>query len=240
MAKTPTTTVERFRLHVEASKDDMGHVMAEAIKRGLTNIGYELITDVETFRKNGARKTFETSAAEEIAKYVNDHPTFPISDVIAAFEAEGRTAGAVYSGIKTLVEKKILVKLGKGNYQRVDVKTLAPPTGGKTQTRTRPANKVQRYEISNKDVIIKQIKGRARFTIKELRDHFTNIRRTAASVSPIINKLFNAKVISRLEDGVYAWGNVKTKKVANKTPVAVRKKRDAQAAQASSVERTNG
>jgi hypothetical protein len=52
MAKTPPATVERFRIHAETSKEQMGDVLAELTKMGLLNIGYELVTDVLTFRTN--------------------------------------------------------------------------------------------------------------------------------------------------------------------------------------------
>jgi len=153
MAKTPPATAERFRIHAESSMEHMGFVLAELTKLGLQNVGYELITDVVTFRKNGARKA---SAA----------PASP-------------------------VPKKRL-----------------------------------RREIKNKDVILKRIKGRASFTLKELRDHFMNIGRNPVSISPLVDQMLKANLVTRLDAGVYAWGKVKKKKAAKKTVVAVKKKRD--------------
>ena len=169
MAKTPPATVDRFRIHAETSKEHMGHVLAELTKMGLANIGYELVTDVMTFRsKNGPRK--------------------------------------VHAGVKAL-----------------------PAPKGKRPTHVGP-----RQEISNKDVLLKRIKGRAKFTVGELQDHFTNIKRNPKSVSPITSKLAQAKIITLIELGTYAWGK---KKIAKKKQV--RKKRDAPVA-SPSLEKTNG
>jgi len=216
----------------------MGHILAELTKLGLSNIGYELITDIVTFKKNGPRKTAEpatTTAAEEIAEYIKEHPTFKIGDIVAFFKTMGRARGAAYEGVKALVKKKILVRLSPHNYQRADVKALAPPAPKAIGKKRR--GQVAPYGISNKDLILKRIKGRAKFTTKELRDHFTNMRRNPVSISPIVDNLLKAKVITRIESGTYAWGKVKKKNVAKKTPVAVRKKRD-DVAEASSLEGT--
>jgi hypothetical protein len=235
MAKTPAT-VERFVIHAETSKDDMGHVVAELIKRGLTNVGYELITDVVTFRKNGARKAHDVTGNDFARAFLKENASFAAIQIVKHFQANDRTDGMAYKAIRELVKEGALKKLGPGNYQRAGVKALPAPKGKRPATHTGP-----RQEIGNKDVILKRIKGRRRFTLRELREHFANIKRNPHSVSPIISKLFHAKLVTQIEDGVYAWGNVKTKKVAKKIQAAVRKKRDAPVAQASSpLERTNG
>ena len=235
MAKTPVATVERFRIHAETSMEQMGHVLAELTRMGLQNVGYELITDIVTFKNNGPHQTFDSTGPEEIIKFIEQHPTFNISEIVTAFKAMGRTAGSAYESVRALVKRKILVGLDPGNYQRAGVKALA----ASKKEMTRRGGKHNVYEINNKDTILKRIKGRARFTVEELRDHFRSIKRNPKSVSPITSKLAQAKIITLIEPGTYAWGKVKSKKVANKTRAAVKKKRGA-AAQASSLEQTNG
>lgn len=236
MAKTPTTTVERYMIHVEASKDDMGHVVAEAIKRGLTNIGYELITDVETFRKNGTRKPRGVTGNEFARAFLKDNASFAAIQLVNHFKANDLTDGMAYKAMHDLVKSGELKKLGPGNYQRAGVKALPAPKGKRPATHVGP-----RHEIGNKEVILKRIKGRARFTLAELRGYFSNTGRNPKSISPIVSKLFQAKLVTQLESGVYAWGKVKKKKVANRTPAAVKKKRAATVAHASQpLERTDG
>src|SRR5882724_5600604 len=66
MAKTPVATVERFRIHAETSMEQMGHVLAELTRMGLQNVGYELITDIVTFKNNGPRQTFDSTGPDFI------------------------------------------------------------------------------------------------------------------------------------------------------------------------------
>ena len=231
MAKAQPATIERFRIHAETSKEHMGHVLAELTRMGLENIGYELVTDVLTFRsKNGPRKVHEVTGDDFARAFVKDNASFAAIQLVNHFKANDRTNGMAYKALRTLVQEGAIKKLSLGNYQRAGVKALPPPAPKPNAPKGR-GGAVRRHEIGNKDVILKRIKGRARFTLKELRDHFSNIRRNPHSVSPIISKLFHAKLITQLEDGVYAWGK--------KKKVAVRKKRAAPVAQAS-LERTDG
>jgi len=177
-------------------------VLAELTKMGLENIGYELVTDVLTFRsKNGPRKVHEVTGDD----------------------------GMAYKAIRALVQEGAIKKLSLGHYQRAGVKALPAPKPSAPKGR---GGAVRRHEIGNKEVILTRIKGRRRFTLKELRDHFANIRRNPKSISPIISALSHVKLITKLEGGVYAWGK---KKIAKKKEV--RKKRDASVA---SPEQTNG
>jgi hypothetical protein len=235
MAKTPAATVERFVIHAETSKDGMGHVLAELTKMGLANVGYELITDVVTFRKNGGRKAHDVTGTEFARAFIKENASFAARTLVNHFKANDRTDGMAYKAIRDLVQEGALKKLGPGNYQRAGVKALPAPKGKRAGTHVGP-----RQEIANKDILLKLIKGRAKFTLKEVRNHFASIKRNPHSVSPIITKLARAKIVTMIEPGTYAWGNVKKKKVVKKTPAAVRKKRDAVVAQSSSEGTTNG
>ncbi len=238
MAKTPAATVERFVIHAETSKDHMGHVLAELTKMGLQNVGYELVTDIVTFKNNGPRKLHEVTGNDFAREFVQENASFAAIQLVNHFKANDRTDGMAYKALRALVQEGAVKKLSPGNYQRAGVKALPAP---KKETPGRGGSR-NVYEIGNKNVILKRIKGRATFTLKELRDHFENIRRNPKSVSPIATKLAQAKVITLIEPGTYAWGKVKKKKVAKKTRPVIRKKRGAGAdvTQASAVEKTNG
>lgn len=203
MAKPPVTR-ERFRIHAEASKEQMGHVLAELTRLGLDNVGYELITDIKAWG-TAERKTHATTAEQAITEYIKDNPTFAIGGLVEHFKAEGRTTGALYQAAKVMVKKKLLTRLGDGNYQRADVKAIAPPKSTEKKLK-RPGNKVHRYEVMNKDVILKAIKGRAKFTVAELQKLFKKMKRNPKSVSAIIALLKRDKIITALDQGTYSWG----------------------------------
>jgi len=241
MAKRPTkapATVERFRIHAETSMEHMGFVLAELTKMGLQNVGYELVTDVLTFRtKNGPRKVHEIRGVDLLREFLQGTASFTMAQLIKHFAANDRPASTADNAIRALIKEGAIKRLSMGNYQRAGVKALPAPKEKKLR---RERN---RYEINNRDTILKRIKGRTKFTLKELRDHFANIKRNPKSISPLITKLAQAKIITLIEPGTYAWGKVKKKKVAKKTPTAMRKKRGAGAdvTQASSpLEQTNG
>jgi hypothetical protein len=235
MAKAPSATEERFRIHAESSKDEMGHILAELTKLGLQNIGYELITDVITFRKNGARKVYDVTGTEFARAFLKENASFAAIQLVNHFKANDRTNGLAYKAIRDLVGTGELKKLGPGNYQRAGVKALPAPKY------KRPAPHVgPRQEVGNKEIVLSLIKGRAKFTVKDLQNQFSKKGRNPKSVSPIITKLAQAGIIRMLEPGTYAWGKVKKKKVTKKTPAAVKKTRGAIVAQASLTERTDG
>jgi len=230
MAKTPPATVDRFRIHAETSKEHMGHVLAELTKMGLANIGYELVTDVLTFRtKSGPRKVHEVNGDDFARAFVKENASFAAIQLVNHFKENDRTDRMAYKALRALVKEGAIKKLSLGHYQRAGVKALPAPKPSAPKGR---GGAVRRHEIGNKEVILTRIKGRRRFTLKELRDHFANIRRNPKSISPIISALSHVKLITKLEGGVYAWGK---KKIAKKKEV--RKKRDASVA---SPEQTNG
>jgi len=203
--------------------EQMGHILAELTKLGLSNIGYELITDIVTFKKNGPRKVHDVTIDAFAREFIAENASFGAIELVNHFRANDRPANSAYGAIRNLVQEGFLKKLSAGNYQRADVKALAPPKKPtKDKALKRPANKARRYETKNEDVILKRIKGRSKFTVKELRDLFLNQRRNPKSVGPIVALLAQAKVITALGSGTYAWGKKVGKKVKPVTPAEKR------------------
>src|SRR6267154_2860914 len=108
-----------------------------------------------------------------------------------------------------MVDKKLLTKLGDGNYQRADVKAIAPPTSGM----------VKHYDVSNRDLIWRHIKNRTRFKIADLAVLFRANKRPEKSISPQISIMAAAKLIKRVGDGEYL-----VLKKASKKTIAAKKK----------------
>src|SRR5258707_11800808 len=109
MAKTPPATVDRFRIHAETSKEHMGHVLAELTKMGLANIGYELVTDVLTFRsKNGPR---EVTGDDFARAFVQENASFAASQLVRHFQENDRTSASAHKVIRLLLDAGEIKKL---------------------------------------------------------------------------------------------------------------------------------
>lgn len=213
MAKTPVTR-DRFRIIAETSAENMGPLLAQLTRMGLENIGYELITDVRRFHQNGERKVHATNAVEAVRAFVQENPTFQVSQVVAAFEAAERTGTSAYSAVKILLTNKEIVKLSPGNYQRADVKALAAPQAVKKSKR----GQVGRHDVSNETLILKAMKGRKKISLQDMQALLVSHGRSAKSASPILSKFVKQKLIKQIAPGQYEV--VQKKTPAPKKPAA--------------------
>lgn len=204
MVKPPP--IERFKLSCEVDAAQLGPTLAIFTKMGLTNLDFELITDVRTFNKV-ARP--EIRSQDLLAEWVKDHPTFKATEVVKMFDADGRSKGAVYPAIAALVEKGILKKLSPGNYTRADVKQIAAKSSASTN----------KYAISNGDFILRAARrAHGRINTTSLRKLFEADGRMSSSISPTLNTLVTSKVIKRVGEGEYELRTKATPKP--KTPTS--------------------
>lgn len=213
MAKQPPETKDRFRIVCEVDEQTMGTVVKVLTRMGLPGIGFELITDIAAWNRNGARTVHETSAQEEIIAYTKDHPSFQTDEIVAHFEARGRKAQAAYGALRTLVEKKMLSKIRPGNYQRIDgllaapekpAEEVAPAPETAASTAKKKRGATPRYEISNKDIILGYVKSHKNFTIKDIEALMAAEGRPANSASPVISRLMHKdKLVEMVEPGKY-------------------------------------
>lgn len=222
MAKQPVTR-DRYRLHAETSMEEFGSVLAELTKMGLQNIGYELITDVRSFTTNPPRTAHDVKAEDFILSYIDQNPTFVIKDLIKKFRDDGRTDGAGYTGVRILVEKGVLKKLGPGNYQHTNVKSLpAPKPSAKTKPPTPKTKRGQgrRYEIGNREFLFSILGDRKKFKTSDFNDAFEKDGRPTKSISSVIAQLTSDKVFKKLGEGAYEV-NDKHKKSKKKSAAPV-------------------
>lgn len=204
MAKTATPVIERFRISSEIEAANLGPVIAQLTKMGLTNIHFELITDVVTFRQ---KTNHEIKSVEFLAGWVKDNPTFKAIEACKYFEANGRTRGSAYPALAELVEAGVLKKLDDpGHYARADVKHIAPPKKhAKTKTKViaKKANG-QKYAVPNGDFILRVARRKhGRFHTADIKKAFKKDGRPPSSASPAINDLLTKKLISRIGEGLY-------------------------------------
>lgn len=204
MAKQPITR-DRFRIHAETSVEDMGPLLATLTRMGLENVGFELVTEEVRFgqNKNG-------SSVEFTKPFLEDHPTFRPSDLVAFYSSNGRTKSAAYSAIMKLVAGGLVRRLGSRNYQRADVEALAPPDAALAKLpKLRAAGKgtgkgnSKKHEVSNRDLLLRHIRTRRKFKVSELGTLFRAHKRPPHSASSLLSKMVKERELKSLGDGVY-------------------------------------
>lgn len=212
MAKQPET-VDRFRITCEVPKQQLGDVIAEFTKMGLQHVHHELITDVISYKKS---KQFDTNGADHLRAWIKDHPTFTRQDVIAHFEATGRSSASASNACYVLANEKAIKKLGDGNYQRAGIKAIAPPSKkAKAAPDKKAVNKktgkpLQRkpthhsYDVSNIDFIMKRMRTHPKFTLKQMEDYFDVNGRTPKSVGALLTGLIAMHKVRRIGTAQYA------------------------------------
>jgi hypothetical protein len=196
MTKQPKQpeTVDRIRIIAEAPLELVGAGLAALTKLGFENVGYEVITNVMNFK---SRKVHEVGATEFAAAFVKDNARFKSSDMMAYFKDAGRETTAAYYALKKLSDANVIRKNGD---EFVRVEALAAPA---KSAKTRPANRVHRFEVKNKDLIANAIKGRKQFTMAELRAVFATEGRNEKSISPILSGMIQKKMIKVASPGQY-------------------------------------
>lgn len=194
-------TRDRFRIFAETSSEAMGPLLAQLTRMGLENIGYELITDVATF-KDRKRVVHDVNARDFASQWIETHPTFTMKELQAYFKANDRAATTANYAVGQMVDDKIVVRLGVGNYRRADVQALAgPKSEGNVRTRVRGA--VPKYDVPNFDVILKMMRNRKTITVASARELLIQEGRNGKSASPIISRMSSSGLLKQLAPGEY-------------------------------------
>lgn len=207
MAKQPIEIRDRFRITADVEATALGPLLAQLAKIGLQNVGYELVTDVVMFNKNGPRVLHPTTGDEFAREWLKEHPTFRAVELIHHFQAAGRTNGSGYTAIRNLVASGEIIKVSVGNYTRSDIKAIAPPAkkaAAPEKARRAGRGQTPRYDVRNLDLIMKFIQPKSRVTVAEVGALLVKEGRNKKSASPIISKLATAKVLKQIEPGTYA------------------------------------
>jgi hypothetical protein len=202
---------QRFRISCEVSVADLGPAMVDLARiKGLSVTGNELITDVPTYVK----KTYETSTEDFLKAWIADHPTFRANEAAKHFEANGRTGGLVYPALNSLVGKKLLRKLGPGQYSRADIKHLAPPKRTRIDKGPRAT-----FDKRGEDVILSYAKrNHGRVNTAKMVEIFANEGRARNSVYASIDALIKDKALKRVGDKGSGQYVLLTKSAKPKTP----------------------
>jgi hypothetical protein len=202
-------TRDRYRIHGETTLEQFGHVLAQLTKLGLENVGYELITDVAKFKERKERRVHDVPGHEYAKEFIKDNPTFQVNSLVKFFEANGRSPGAAYTGVRDLLGLKFLRKLGPGSYQLYNMKALpAPKKAAKPSAKVNVAPKSTKvklaspkfkrtrmkvphrfYAVSNKDFLLGLLKGKTDLNISVVNDYFVKDGRPIKSAGSLMTQL---------------------------------------------------
>jgi hypothetical protein len=186
----------------------IGPALAALANLGITNVGYRLNTHELRFKN---RKTHEVSAEDFAAEFVKENARFKSADMVAHFKAAGREPSSAYYGIKKLADANVVRKSVGGEFVRVEALPAPEPKETKRGSNSKP------YDVSNKVLIARAIKGRKHITVVELRELFAREKRPEKSISPILSMMVKAKEIKQTGVGQY---DVLTKPKSEKTATA--------------------
>ena len=195
MAKSPPPPEHhRFRITCECDVANLGVVMFRLSHiEGLTVTGNELITEVSAFN---TRRSFDTSSQDFLLEWIKEHPTFRASEAVKHFTENGRTASSCYPGLATLVDKRILKKLGPGQYSRADVKAIAAPKKG---TAKEAPKKRETFAKPGRDVVLSYAKrNHGRFNTRKIIELFEKEGRARNGVYGAIDDLLKKRVAKRI------------------------------------------
>lgn len=195
MAKPPPTH-DRFRIFCEIEVQDLGPILKQlADIKGLKVSTPELITDVITFRKRP-----EISSQDFLTAWIADHATFTTAEAVKAFLADGRAKTGAYPALNVLVDKKVLRRLGPGEYTRTDVKHLAPPKKAKAAKK----HEKKLHEVTAHVFTLRLAsRNHGRFNSNWLKRQFEADGRHPSGTGPVINRLMKDRAIKRVGEGEY-------------------------------------
>lgn len=213
MPKQPET-IDRMQIVAEAPALELvGAGLAALTKLGFTNVGFRVITDLLSYKN---RKVHEVSAAEFAAVFMKDNPRFKIAELTAAFKEAGRAPSGAYGEVKKLLQARVVAKNGD---EYVRVEALPAPKGKPAKPAKWGRGQHRPYDVSNRTLVERAIRGRKHITVVELRELFTSEKRPEKSISPLLTKLVAERRIKQTGSGTYDVVLKKPKKP--KKPAAV-------------------
>jgi hypothetical protein len=210
MAKQPETQ-KHYRIHADnIPLEGLGGVLAALEECGVTNVGYEVVTDILAYKHKPAPRVFDVPSVDVARSFISLHHTFKARELITAFEQDSRSAALGYATIKKLVEMGELRKLEPGHYQSTKVAEASPskivPAAPVLESDSEPAKpngKGRRYATSNIILISNAMSGRKTISRPEMVEILEANDRPKNSIDGIIGKLKNGGRLKSLGEGKY-------------------------------------
>jgi hypothetical protein len=131
----------RIRMHFDVEKDQVGGMLEFLTVAGMQNIGYELIEDVATFRRNrhndggqqkGSRRKFRQTGLRVLLRMLANGKPVPIAQMQKRFEKDGRARASCSALLDGLMKQNVVKRVAHGEYQLIKkgaaLKALPAPT----------------------------------------------------------------------------------------------------------------
>lgn len=206
MAKPPPVVRCRIVCTKEVDVSDVGPTMLKLSELGFDNISTDFVSDVPKFRQ---KTNHEVKAEDFLIDWIADHATFKAKEAVVHFEANQRAAGSCYSALRNLVERRLLKKLGEGNYSRANVKALPSPK--------------KNYDPPHPVFAMRLIsRNHGHCSRQWMKDQFEKEGRPGASAPSALNDLVNSKQLKRVGEGQYELPKKKEKKPKAKPKAAAK------------------
>jgi hypothetical protein len=208
MPKAPP--LEYFEVTLRCPKEALGEVVGDLSRRGLTDVSFNLISAVATYKTNKPHDHRDIKAEDFLADWIKDHPTFRAKEAVKIFRADGRTDGACYTALRVMSGDGRLKKLGEGMYSLPGVKALPKP-------KAKPAKHTKVFhDVSASDFTLRLMsRNHGKISVPTLRGHFEKAGRVPTGVGPVLRKLVVTKKIKSLGDGLYELAPKKTERKTN-------------------------
>jgi hypothetical protein len=146
---------------------------------------------------------------ELILEGIGKRKRFKSIELTELFRSHGRAGSEMTSALYRMLEAGLIKRLAPGDYEVIPGVRL-PKIGLKQSKqapepprKTRPPNPIARYDVSNKDLILRHIVGKDEFTMSELVELFRKNNRPEKSISPQMTVMAQAKLVKSLGDGRY-------------------------------------
>lgn len=218
-------TVDRFKLSAHVELPDMGPLLAQLVRMGLTDIHYELVTDVIQFRNNrqrhpasapvepeplmlpkpnkrgGHRKDkFAVSGEDVIWRHVKNRTIpFMVKELHTLFKGLGRTPASASPLLHKMTEAGVLKRISKGVYQ-VD---KGRPKRNKSPAAAKAHNlNAKHYDVSNRDLVLGYAQDHPTFTAADIIALFKGKGRPKASASATVSVLCGKGTIKKSSEGM--------------------------------------
>jgi hypothetical protein len=118
----------RIRMHFDVEKDQVGGMLEFLTVAGMQNIGYELIEDVATFRRNrhkdggqqeGSRRKFRQTGLRVLLRMLANGKPVPLAQMQKRFEKDGRARASCSALLDGLLKQNVVKRVAHGEYQLI-------------------------------------------------------------------------------------------------------------------------
>jgi hypothetical protein len=119
-------------MHCEVERDQVGSMLEFLTVAGMQNIGFELVTDVSTFRQN--KPKFRQSGLRVLLRMFAKGKPVSLARMQKRFEQDGRAKASCSALLDGLLKQNVVKRIAPGEYQLIKkgaaLKALPAPMNG--------------------------------------------------------------------------------------------------------------